>query len=364
MTVLKVDQARAREVFGKRSPEAFEIPVLMLFKTPVDAARLLSQEFAEALDDGVLTREIASTIIDRLRKEAVLIPAIESNENMGSESSRAIYFSLLSSIGRLTQGLSGDLISMSEHAEQRVTIHGHTPGQLLHRIVNDLTALKQHLEHARDEFAAGQLLMQGAARSSLDKIHLGSGSKVLEGWHNIDMIGGNLRLNLCSTLPFNDESIRLAFSAHTIEHLDYHTSAPRLLREIARVLRHGGVLRLAVPDIGAYARAYATENARFFADYDRVRPEFGAAAGYDTPLSKVMLMSGSAMRPGAWFDHKMGYDFETLSKLLTHVGFSSVQRSHFGGSDHPELQTADRCSSTSQLRFANIENSLFVEATK
>jgi len=364
MTILVVDQARAREVFGKRVPEAFEIRVLMLFKTPGDAARILSQEFTEALDDGVLTREIAWTIIDRLRKDAVLIPAVASDENMGPDSRRAVYFSLLSSIGRLTQGVAGDLISMSENAEQRVMTGGRTPAQLLHRIADDLAALKQLLEEERDEFAADQLSVQGLEGANLDKIHLGSGSKVLPGWYNIDMIGGDLRLNLCSALPFDEESIGLAFSAHTLEHLDYHTSAPRLLREIARVLRHGGVLRLAVPDIGAYARAYATENARFFADYDRARPEFGAAAGYDTPLSKVMLMSGSAMRPGAWFDHKMGYDFETLSKLLTHVGFSSVQRSHFGGSDHPELQTADRCSHASQLRFANIENSLFVEATK
>lgn len=364
MTVLKVDQARAREVFGKRVPEAFEIHVLMLFKTPIDAARLLAQEFAEGLDDGVLTREIAATIIDRLQKEAVLIPAVDSNENTGSESSRALYFSLLSSIGRLTQGISGDLISMSEHAEQRVTTHGNTPGQLLHRIVDDLAALKQQLERQRDEFAAGQLSVQGADRASLDKIHLGSGSKVLEGWQNIDMIGGNLRLNLCATLPFDDESIRLAFSAHSLEHLDYHTSAPRLLREIARVLRRGGVLRLAVPDIGAYARAYAAENTAFFAEYDRVRPEFGAAAGYETPLSKVMLMSGSAMKPGGWFEHKMGYDFETLSNLLMYAGFSSVQRSCFGETDYAEFQAADRSSNASQLRFANIENSLFVEATK
>lgn len=364
MSVLKVDQARARRVFSQRTPEPFEIRVLMLFKTPADHACILAEEFGEALDDGTLTRETAARVIERLRDEAVLVPAAQSSDGAATDTARAVYFSHLASIGRLTQGLAGDLISMADDAERNVQSDGQTPAQILQSIVDRLRALKRQLDDDRDRFVVGQMEQLATTQAGIDKIHLGSGQTILHGWANIDMIGGDIRLNLCWRLPFDDQSVRLAFSAHTFEHFDYHTAAPRLLAEVARILKPGGTLRLVVPDIGAYTQAYAQDDTAFFNDYDRVRPEFGGAAGYTTPLAKTMLMGGSAVKAGAWFDHKMGYDFETLAHMLRQAGFSSIERRRFGESQHTEFLEVDRSSGVSRLQFADTDNSLFVEASK
>ena len=100
------------------------------------------------------------------------------------------------------------------------------------------------------------------------RLHLGSGVSYPDDWINVDMIAGDMQLNLCWDLPFEDNSMKYVYSAHTFEHFDYHTSARRLVREIHRILMPGGVVRFAVPDMEAYTRAYIEKNTAFFDAYD------------------------------------------------------------------------------------------------
>jgi predicted SAM-dependent methyltransferase len=216
----------------------------------------------------------------------------------------------------------------------------------------------------REAFVEQQLAELDVTKRRCTNLHLGSGSYCPKDWVNVDMIGGDMRMNLGWSLPFEDQRFRLVFSAHAFEHLDYHSAGPRLLREVWRVLRPDGVLRLVVPNLAAYAEAYASRNNKFFRDFDKVRPEFGSPAGYITPMSKLLMMGGSAVRPGMWFEHKMGYDFETLCRMLTEAGFASVSRSHFSASEYPEFVEIDGQSNAAKITLNGVENSLFVEAKK
>ncbi len=56
-------------------------------------------------------------------------------------------------------------------------------------------------------------------------------------------------------LPFKDGSVDGCYASHLLEHLPRET-ARRLLLECLRVLRSGGVLRLAVPDLEVIVGEY------------------------------------------------------------------------------------------------------------
>jgi predicted SAM-dependent methyltransferase len=321
----------------------------------------LGAEFDEALGDGTIEPSFARKIIERLQQEAVLVSPDKAE---ACDAARAEFFARLASIGRLTQHLSGDLVSMGEWAERYVQVDGRSARELLGDVIEQLEALSSGLEGARESFVEQQLSELDATKRTCSNLHLGSGNYCPEDWVNVDMIGGDMRMNLGWSLPFEERRFRFVFSAHAFEHLDYHSAGPRLLREVCRVLEPGGVFRVVVPDIGAYTQAYALQNDAFFGDFDRVRPEFGTLAGYATPMAKLMSMSGSAQKAGHWFDHKMGYDFETLRRLLRRAGFSDVKQSQFAASDYAVLREMDRLSHAAGLELGGIANSLFVDAVK
>jgi predicted SAM-dependent methyltransferase len=78
------------------------------------------------------------------------------------------------------------------------------------------------------------------------RINIGAGNRYIPGMVNIDIADRaevSLDLNV-SPLPFDDDSVDLAFSYHTLEHIDRYVFA---LGEIHRVLKHGAPLLLGVP---------------------------------------------------------------------------------------------------------------------
>ena len=62
-----------------------------------------------------------------------------------------------------------------------------------------------------------------------------------------------VRQDLTKPLPFADGSVDAVYSSHFFEHI-YYSDAEAILKECFRVLKPGGVLRLALPDGEAWAR--------------------------------------------------------------------------------------------------------------
>ncbi len=60
-----------------------------------------------------------------------------------------------------------------------------------------------------------------------------------------------------SGLPFSDGVVAAIYSEHFFEHLDLESEACPFLRECLRCLQPRGVLRIVMPDAGAYLRAYS-----------------------------------------------------------------------------------------------------------
>ena len=89
-------------------------------------------------------------------------------------------------------------------------------------------------------------------------VNIGCGEAKAQGWINLDIdpAGADvLGHDVSQGLPFEDSSCDAAYCSHLLEHLPKE-AAPAFLAECLRVLRPGGVLRLAVPDLEAIVRLY------------------------------------------------------------------------------------------------------------
>jgi predicted SAM-dependent methyltransferase len=139
-------------------------------------------------------------------------------------------------------------------------------------------------------------------------VNLGCGPHYVEGMLNCD---GNLFnkidlwLDLRNPLPFPDESVAVAYCSHTLEHM-FPDDALRLLREIRRVLRADGVVRMVVPDVDyAFRIARGAASSHWPRDF---RDPVGQAMNY-------LFCDGQ---------HRYAYNHAMLAEVATQAGFSQV----------------------------------------
>jgi len=146
-------------------------------------------------------------------------------------------------------------------------------------------------------------------------------------------------------IPFPDGSVDVVYSSHMIEHLD-RAGARRLLAEIRRVLRPGGVARIAAPDLRRLAEAYlAGGGADAFVD--------GTLLARDRPTSlgarlKLLLTGGR--------DHAWMYDADSLAAFVRAAGFDDVRALPPGETRVPDPGALDL--------HERAGESVYVEATR
>ena len=89
-------------------------------------------------------------------------------------------------------------------------------------------------------------------------LNVGCGSHLHPDWTNVDVYRsapGVVVHDIQRGLPFADGTFDACYHSHVLEHLSPSAGAS-LVRECFRVLRPGGVIRVAVPDLEGIARAY------------------------------------------------------------------------------------------------------------
>jgi predicted SAM-dependent methyltransferase len=81
------------------------------------------------------------------------------------------------------------------------------------------------------------------------KLNLGCGAHLREGWVNVDLggAGGSVDWDLTKPIPLPDHSIRFIYSEHFIEHIT-RDEALRHFSDCRRLLSAEGVLRLSTPN--------------------------------------------------------------------------------------------------------------------
>lgn len=190
------------------------------------------------------------------------------------------------------------------------------------------------------------------------KLHVGCGPALLEGWVNADRdrIEGAVLLDATQPLPFPDGSVGYVFSEHFIEHLDYG-EGERFARECFRVLAPGGVVRTATPDLRFLVELYSAPKTELHRAYiEWITRLFVPYA----PAASDAFVINNAFR--AW-GHRFIYDEKTLTGLLHSAGFTDVERVAPGESRHPELRGIERHGDGMPEGFNELET-MVLEATR
>ena len=113
-------------------------------------------------------------------------------------------------------------------------------------------------------------------------------------------------LNVAKPFPFKDDSVCCIYSSHMLEHLPQHI-ARGCLNESHRVLKPGGVLRIAVPDLD-----------QMIADYRPADP--------DAWLHEIFALYSKGDKNRHWWH----YNEVSLKQKLHDVGFEDCYRCGLG----------------------------------
>ncbi len=182
-----------------------------------------------------------------------------------------------------------------------------------------------------------------AGATAVVRLNWGCGSHVAAGWINSDIKGEpgvDLVADVRAGLPLASESCDYAVSVHALPELSY----PELqgaLEELRRVLKPGGVLRLALPDLRRGIDAYL----RGDLDYFQVDPEEVSSAG------------GRFIVHMLWYGYSRSlFTVDFAEELLRRAGFVEVRECAFG-------TTASGFEQITELDNRP-EESLFVEARR
>ena len=148
------------------------------------------------------------------------------------------------------------------------------------------------------------------------RVNLGSGSRPIEGWVNVDLVGmgAEVAWNLAHGPPFPPGSVDAVFLEHVLEHF-LAVDAMGVLRQAHEMLRPGGVVRVAVPDFGRYMTSYASDAS--FVEQNRPRRPTTLLA-----VAEVITCHG----------HRSVWDGTTMVKVLEEIGFVDCAVRPFGDS--------------------------------
>jgi len=175
------------------------------------------------------------------------------------------------------------------------------------------------------------------------RLNWGCGPTPAAGWTNSDQLtapGIDLSCDIRDGLPLPDDHFEYAVAMHALQDLAYPDIVPAL-RELRRVLRPGGVLRLGLPDLDRAIRAYRWRRRRYF----------------DVPDDQARTLGGKLVLQITWYGWvRTPFTWDFARELLERAGFAPVRRCAYRRTScaHPGIVELDN----------RERESLFVEAFK
>jgi predicted SAM-dependent methyltransferase len=194
-------------------------------------------------------------------------------------------------------------------------------------------ALTQPLRIAWYHMGRGRRIADYLAGTDTPSLILGSGVHRHPGWLASDIAPGHgdaIFLDGRRRLPFADNTLAYVFAEHMIEHIAYRDGV-FLAAEIFRVLRPGGVFRVATPDLEAIARLVGQPDA------PDVQAFLDASSGL-WQVSGAKRASFAVNRFFYWWGHRFIYDRRTLEETLRGAGFVAIERCAPRQSTHAALR--------------------------
>lgn len=152
------------------------------------------------------------------------------------------------------------------------------------------------------------------------KLQIGAQCNVLKGWLNTDLnpkLNEVVFLDATKTFPFESATFDYIFCEHLIEHLTYHEGL-FMLRECHRVLKPGGKIRIATPNLEILIGLYRSEKSDIQQQYihwimNKFLPEIR--------VPHETFVINNAFR--CW-GHQFIYDRVILQHVLEEVAFYDI----------------------------------------
>ncbi|MDH5835442.1 class I SAM-dependent methyltransferase [Luteimonas kalidii] len=154
------------------------------------------------------------------------------------------------------------------------------------------------------------------SQMAIEKLHLGCGPRHIPGWYHVDALA---LAHVDHVGPVDDlawipdGSVGIIYASHVLEHFGRHAYM-KVLQEWRRVLRPGGILRIAVPDFAAAARLYVS-------------------GALPRGIEEIRgLMSGG--QKDQYDYHFNVFDEPSLKAAMLEAGFSSVRHWDWRTTEH------------------------------
>ncbi len=167
-------------------------------------------------------------------------------------------------------------------------------------------------------------MMKKHPRPLPNRLHLGSGQRLVNGWLNVDIAGSNVDVDLAGgSLPFTDEVFVAVCSQQTIEHLLLEPELMPLLDEVFRVMTTEGELWLSCPDIEKIAHDYIDTSCESLVRDRAERMPRWAKSWRSKGLPDSHFMNEIFHQSG---QHKNLFDYTLLAHVLERSGFRDIEK--------------------------------------
>jgi predicted SAM-dependent methyltransferase len=175
-------------------------------------------------------------------------------------------------------------------------------------------------------------------QNNTKKLQLGSHSTVIPGWLSSDIIpiGKDcIYLDATKKFPFKNNQWDYIYCEHMIEHISWEEGC-NMLSESFRILKPGGKIRLATPNLEVFTDMYVNGSDGISKEYmiwmtDRFMK------GVD--IYKPIFVLNTIFRN--WY-HKFLYDEELLTVALNKAGFVDVKRVEYGQSNDENYKNLEQ----------------------
>lgn len=165
-------------------------------------------------------------------------------------------------------------------------------------------------------------------------LQIGAGQTSLNGWLSTDISSSSdstVFLDARKPFPFEDAVFDYVYSEHMIEHLSWDEGS-FMLREIRRILKPGGFVRIATPDLEVLLALYSRNQGALGEKYVRwITDTFLPEAGLYDPSFVI----NNAFRN---WGHQFIYDGTLMRMAMVSAGFVDIKRCSPGESDHADLR--------------------------
>lgn len=169
-------------------------------------------------------------------------------------------------------------------------------------------------------------------------LQIGAGPTSAPGWLRTDLEPrprGSVFLDATVPFPIPDGSFDWIHSEHMIEHVPFEGGAA-MLRECHRILKPGGRIRIATPDLGVLLGLYGQENVGVA---KRLIDAVAQGVFKNAACAKPIFAINSAFRD---WGHQFLYDEDTLREALLGAGFADVLRCKCGQSGFAPFRDMER----------------------